>query len=777
LPAVSGRLAFTNGFGRVRMKSKIMPKMLRVPKIRMIFGIMDVSEFLFTGSGYMKWMEEVNKEEGRYQNVLAFDDYMKLFEKNPEKELRPTNIYLRDMFDYFGSGTNGSFNLFTREHSDAPPVHGQIKTQKRIYNYLQNFMEEGFNNKFILLIGPNGSSKSSLIKKIMLSAEDYSSTDEGSLFSFSWIFPIDQFIKGSLGLSSSGGEKNINSYAFLEDKDISAIITSELKDHPILILPIHTRQKLIEDAFQDDPTRLETIKKSYLYNGDLSLRNRLIFDALLKNYKGNYQEVFKHVRVERLFINRRYSIGATTIEPQLHVDANLQQITMDRRLASLPPSLQSLNLFSISGEVVLANRGILEFSDLLKRPLDTFKYLLMTMESKTINLHGILTELDIFFIGSSNEIHFAAFKQHPDFNSFKGRFNFLRVPYLLNYRDEEKIYSEQILKLKEETSFEPHSLTTLCLWSVMTRMRAPIAKNFQDEKLGKIAEALSPLEKCLLYSDKETPEAFDSESRQILKMGVEELQNEYENDSMYEGKFGASPREVKQIIYDLAYTNKTVTFVEVLEYLRILNERKAEYDFLNISHQGEYHNPKKFIDLIELWNLDLLDNEVRESLGLVDERSYEDYVSKYILSINAVIKGEKVKNNVTGKFEAPDSYFIREFESNVHMNEAAEKFRSNLIARLGAYALDNPGRPIVYSEVFEDLVHLLQESFRKEQKKIIDKIGRNLVLYLDDQQVEGDVRDMITNIIKSLQEKYHYTQNGAIASLQYLLKMRYETQK
>lgn len=731
----------------------------------------------------MKWMEEVNKEEGRYQNVLAFEDYMKLFEKNPEKELRPTNIYLRDMFDYFGAAKNGSYNLFTREHADAPPVHGQIKTQKRIYNYLQNFMEEGFNNKFILLIGPNGSSKSSLIKKIMLSAEDYSCTDEGSLFSFSWIFPIDQFVKGSLGLSSTGGEKNVNSYAFLEDKDISAIVTSELKDHPLLVLPIRTRQKLIEDAFKNDHTRLETVRKSYLYNGDLSSRNRLIFDALLKNYKGNYSEVFKHIRVERLFINRRYSIGATTIEPQLHVDANLQQITMDRRLASLPPSLQSLNLFSISGEVVLANRGILEFSDLLKRPLDTFKYLLMTMESKTINLHGILTELDIFFIGSSNEIHFAAFKQHPDFNSFKGRFNFLRVPYLMSYKEEEKIYLEQISKLKEEASFEPHALTALCLWSVMTRMRAPVAKNFNDEKLGKIAEALSPLEKCLLYADKETPDAFDSESRQILKMGVEDVQNEYENDSMYEGKFGISPREVKQILYDLAYTNKTVTFVEVLEYLRILNEKKAEYDFLNISHQGEYHNPKKFIDLIEVWNLDLLDNEVRESLGLVDERSYEDYVSKYILSINAVIKGEKVKNNVTGKFEAPDSYFIKEFESNVHMNEVPEKFRSSLIARLGAYALDNRGKPIVYSEVFEDLVHLLQESFRKEQKKIIDKIGRNLVLYLAEkkegvnQNIEKDVKDMILNIIHSLQEKYHYTENGAISSLQYLLKMRYDTQK
>ncbi len=728
-------------------------------------------------------MEEVNKEEGRYQNVLAFDDYMKLFEKNPEKELRPTNIYLKDMFDYFGKDSNGAFHLFTRDHADAPKVHGQIKTQKKIYQFLQNFMEEGFNNKFILLIGPNGSSKSSLIKKIMLAAEDYSNTDEGSLFSFSWIFPIDQFVKGSLGLSSSAGDKNINSYAFLEDKDISAIMTSELKDHPLLVIPIKTRQKLIDDAFKNDSNRLETIKKSYLYNGDLSQRNRLIFDALLKNYKGSYQEVFKHIRVERTYINRRYSLGATTIEPQLHVDANLQQITMDRRLASLPPSLQSLNLFSISGEVVLANRGILEFSDLLKRPLDTFKYLLMTMESKTINLHGILTELDIFFIGSSNEIHFAAFKQHPDFNSFKGRFNFLRVPYLMNYKDEEKIYFEQITKLKDEATFEPHSLSALCLWSVMTRMRAPVGKNYHDEKLGKIAEALSPLEKCLLYADKETPDSFDSESRQILKMGVSELQDEYENDSMYEGKFGISPREVKQIIYDLAYNHKSVTFIEVLEYLKSLSEKKAEFDFLNISHQGEYHNTRKFIELIELWNLEILDNEVRESLGLVDERSYEEYISRYILSINAVIKGEKVKNSVTGKFEVPDSYFIKEFESNVHMNEAPEKFRSNLIARLGAYALDNKGKVIVYSEVFEDLVHLLQESFRKEQKKIIDKIGKNLVLFLEEkeenisQNIPKDVKDMMTSIIKTLMNKYHYSENGAISSLQYLLKMRYETHK
>lgn len=729
----------------------------------------------------MKWMEEVNQDPNRVHQIKSFGEYMDLTQKSPVQEIRPTSLYLRDMFDYYGTNEDGSFKLFLREHSDAPPVYGQIRTQQRIYQNLKNFIEEGYNNKFILLIGPNGSSKSSLVKKVMLSSEDYSITDEGALYSFSWIFPIDHYTKGSLGLSSQSVDKSLQSFAYLEDKDISAIMPSELKDHPMLLLPIQARRNLIDHFLAKHPERLEHIKKSYLYNGDLSQRNRLIFDALLKNYKGNFEEVYKHIRVERYNINRRYSRGATTIEPQLHVDAHLQQITMDRRLSSLPPSLQSLNLFSLSGEAVLANRGILEFSDLLKRPLDTFKYLLMTMESKTINLQGILTELDIFFIGSSNEIHFAAFKQHPDFNSFKGRFNFLKVPYLLNYRDEMKIYNEQIQNIQDKCQFEPHALETLCLWSVMTRLRAPNRQDFKDEKLGVMAEYVNPLEKCFFYADGKTPENIDTESKQVLKLGQEEVVREYENDSMYEGKFGISPREVKQIIYDLGADFSNVTFVEVLEYLKEFSQRNADYDFLNISAQGDYHDVEKFVSLIQNYTLDLFDKEVRDSLGMVDDRSYEDYISRYILNINAHIKGEKLKNNVTGKFEQSDMYFIKEFETNLGLNETAEKFRSGLIARLGAYALDNRGKAIVYSVVFDDLMKSLQESFRKEQQKLLQKIHKNIVLYLEDVKekkstnLSDENRRLIGGVLERLNQKYHYSESGAITLLRYLLKERYDS--
>jgi serine protein kinase len=492
----------------------------------------------------------------------------------------------------------------------------------------------------------------------------------------------------------------------------------------------------------------------------------------------------KHIRVERFHIDKRYSTGAATIEPQLHVDAKLQQITMDKRLASLPPSLQSLNLFSMNGEVILANRGVLEFSDLLKRPLDTFKYLLMTMETKTINLQGILTELDIFFIGSSNEVHFNAFKQHPDFNSFKGRFSFLRVPYLLNYKEETLIYLEQVANVRDKSKFEPHALETLCLWAVMTRMRHPQSKNYKDKELGGICEKLTPLEKSVFIAQHEVPEYLNQEEAQILRIGKDDLMTEFDNDPLYEGKFGVSPREVKQFIYELSNESEHITFIEVLEFLREISDQKTQYDFLNIGSQGDYHNPKKFLYLVEQYCLNQFDYELRDSLGLVDNRSYEEYMSKYIQHINAQIKNEKIRNDVTGKYEEPDMYFIKEFESNIHLKENPENYRSHLLSKLGAFSLDHPGKKIVYTEVLNNVYKQLKESFRNEQKKIINKINNSLVFYVNEIEDEHkssalsqEERKLIDDILNNLNEKYGYSQKGAINSLKYLLQKRYDSNK
>lgn len=727
----------------------------------------------------LNWIEEANKKSDSEIEIHSFSSYMKIFEKNTLRECRPSYIYLKDMFNSFGKDNLGSYELFTKSQEDIPPVYGQTKIQNSIYKNLENFSKEGMNNKFILLVGPNGSSKSSIVKKIIAGAEEYSKQDDGALFTFSWVFPIDNYVKGTLGLNTKQTSRELQSYALLEDKDITAILASELKDHPLLLIPLEYRQKIICEQLKDHPQELESIKKSYLFKGNLSKRNRMIYDAMLRNYKGDHEEVLKHIRVERFSISKRYSRGAVTIEPQLHVDARLQQITMDKRLASLPPSLQSLNLFSMQGEIVLSNRGILEFSDLLKRPLDTFKYLLMTMETGTINHQGILTELDIFFVGTSNEIHLAAFKQHPDFNSFKGRFTFIKVPYLLDYKNEVNIYKDQVKGL--ETKFEPHALNALCIFSIMTRLRACHEKNYENSKLGEIAKSLNPFEKCLLLSEGLLPERLDFESKQLLKSELTSIEDEYINENLYEGKFGLSPRDMKKLIYQITDRYENITCENVLDFLSNLVNEKNNYDFLNMNSQGDFHHPTRFIALLTEHILTKYDHELRDSLSLVDDRSYKDYIQKYIENINSLSKGDKIKNKFTGKFEECDEFFIKEFESNLELKENPEIYRSHLLSKLGAWFLDNPKSKIDYVNVFPELLKQLQESFRGEQLKVISTISNNIVFYQSEQSEDSDKetplskenKELIQNVIDNLMKKYYYSKRGAMALIQYTIKNKY----
>lgn len=736
----------------------------------------------------MEWIEQAKKEDHQNRHILNFEEYINYFYANPQREARPTSIYLADMLDSFGKDNQGHFKLFQMEHHDSPPILGQYRVQEDLYQNLQNFQEEGFNSKFILLVGPNGSAKSSLIRKLMRGAEDYSKSEDGALYSFSWIFPVDTFVKGKLGLNESKENhgKKLKSYAHLDENEVSAILPSELKDHPLLLIPRQYRQEVLKKALGTNSINFEKIEKSYLFQGDLSKRNRMIYDALLKSYKGDHGEVLKHIRVERWFISRRYSTAAVTIEPQMHVDAHMQQITMDKRLASLPPSLQSLNLFTLQGEVILANRGILEFSDLLKRPIDAFKYLMMTMETSHVNLQGILTMLDVFFVGTSNELHLEAFKQHPDFKSFKGRFNFVTVPYLTNYREEMGIYQEQLHSLRFKSTFAPHTLDLLSLFSVMTRLRAPMAENYPNPKLKNCVMALTPLDKALLYADKLPPSNLDSESRQLLEQNIGEVEKEFSRELIYEGRFGISPRDVKKIIYKLTSESSDVTFIDLIEYLKKFVERRNDFDFLNMQPEGDYHNPHRFLTLLESYALNLYDAELRDSLGLVDNRSYEQYIKRYIQNVTGAIKGEKVKNEVTGRYEAADQYFIEEFEKSIGLQEEKENYRSQLLGRLGAYALDNPKKQIIYTEVFPQLVSKLKDSFKDEQNKVIKMVSNNLIFF--QAEVEGhkdangndistplseENRQKIATIVKNLEERYHYSRKASLTLLKQLLKVRY----
>ena len=152
----------------------------------------------------MKYLEKVGKavQESFQINrrVLSFGEYLTLVEENPGCHARSAAQYVRDMFDHYGTemvshpeGEMRRFKLF-----DAPwdneegRLIGQEEAQNSIYRILCNFARQGRVNKFILLHGPNGSSKSTITEMVSRAMEHYSTLDEGALYRFNWIFPTQE---------------------------------------------------------------------------------------------------------------------------------------------------------------------------------------------------------------------------------------------------------------------------------------------------------------------------------------------------------------------------------------------------------------------------------------------------------------------------------------------------------------------------------------------------------------------------------------------------------
>src|SRR5437764_753136 len=322
------------------------------------------------------------------KTILSFQEYMEGFFEKPRVHARDAAQYIRDCFDFYGTTTANNpggamrrFKLFDRPFDQGPsslqegeggaPVCGHEEVQNAIYRILNGFVRAGRINKLILLHGPNGSAKSSIVAAIQRALEDYSRKEEGQLYRFNWIFPSEKLVKGSIGFGETkNGGPRVESYAHLEGEQVDARIHCELKDHPLFLLPRSERQRVVRESTKPD----DTFQLSAgILEGELCHKCRQIYAALLQSYNGDVLKVLRHVQVERFYISRRYMAGAVTVEPQMAVDADYRQVTHDRSHGALPGALQNLALFEPYGPLVAGNRGVIEFSDLLKRPLEKLK--------------------------------------------------------------------------------------------------------------------------------------------------------------------------------------------------------------------------------------------------------------------------------------------------------------------------------------------------------------------------------------------------------------------
>jgi predicted Ser/Thr protein kinase len=728
--------------------------------------------------------ERIRERFSENRRVMSFSEYLEVVADNPTQQLRAAPQYTKDAFDYFGSkqvqypwGEVRRFTLFDCAWADGrDKLFGHEEVQNRVYRALENFVHEGTSNKLVLLHGPNGSAKSTLVRCIGRGLQHYSTLDEGALYRFNWIFPAEKSSKTGIGFSGSalGAEASGDTFAYLPDELVDARLQDELRDHPMFLVPAAERTRMMRGWLETAP---EFVLSDYLQFGRLSHRNRAIYEALLASYHGDYAKVLRHVQVERFFVRHRYREGYVTVEPQLAVDARERQVTVDRSVSALPAALQSVSLYEYGGELVNANRGLIEYSDLLKRPIEAYKYLLGTVERASVPLPNATLFLDLFFIGSSNEIHLSAFKEIAEFQSFRGRLELVRVPYLLDFRQEECIYEQRIREAAGTKHVAPHCAYVTGLWAVLTRMRKPQPDRYPKEVVDLVGR-LTPLEKAELYALGRAPESLTPGQAKELLSHLAELWKESESYPNYEGRVGASPRELLVVIFNAANSDKYsyVSPLAILDEIGELIKQVSVYDFLKQEAMpGGYHAYDKFIDQIRERMIDLIDDEVRSSLGLVEEGEYERLFQRYVIHVMHWTKKEKVRNANTGNLENPDETLMREVERTLDVGNAIEDFRNGLIGKIGAWALDNVGEKPDYTRIFSGYFQKLRDSYFDERKKEVGREVMDLLALLagDEKQLGDDERAKAEASLVRLEADYGYNADSARDLVGLLARERY----
>jgi predicted Ser/Thr protein kinase len=308
-------------------------------------------------------------------------------------------------------------------------------------------------------------------------------------------------------------------------------------------------------------------------------------------------------------------------------------------------------------------------------------------------------------------------------------------------------------------------------------MKKPLAEKY-GKQLADIVIKLGPLEKAQLYADAAPPEGLSSEQQRDLLAGIEKVARESDTYPNYEGRTGASPREMKLLIMNAAQSTRygCLSPFAVFDELEELVRGVTVYEFLKQEPlPGGFHENRKFIFQVRDKLIDKIDDEVRTSMGLVEERRYIDRFERYATHVSYWVKHEKVPNPITGKDEEPDEQMMADVESILEMSGRRDEFRREVISRIGAWSVDHPRQRPDYEKIFPRPILALREAFFDERKKQVRKINEDLLILLTDgpDKMQPEAATAASNTLATMKSRFGYCDSCAKDAVLALIRKRY----
>ncbi len=546
---------------------------------------------------------------------------------------------------------------------------------------LVNFMKSaalgyGTEKRVLLLHGPVGSAKSTIVRMMKKGLEHYSRLPEGALYTFKW---VDTEANDILGNQKE--------------------LITPMHEDPLLLVPEEYRP-VVEEKLNKGVTGRYKIN----INGNLNPASRYVYKEFLKRYNGDWTKVVNnHIRVFRLLLSERDRIGIGTFQPKDEKNQDSTELTGDinyRKIAEYG-SDSDPRAFNFDGEFNIANRGLVEFIEVLKLDV-AFLYDLLgaSQEHKVKPKKFPQTDIDEVIIGHTNEPEFRKLQNNEFMEALRDRTVKIDIPYITKLHQEIKIYEKDFSPVKiKGKHIAPHTIEMAVMWGILTRLEPPKKAN------------LTMLQKLKLYDGK------------TLTGYTEDNVKELRKEAVREGLDGISPRYIQDKLSNSLVTEKEGDIGCVNPFM-VMNELDGglKHHAL-ISSEEKRKEYRELLAVIKQEYEDIVKNEVQRAIS-ADEDAISKLCSNYIDHVKAYTQREKVKNKYTGQAEEPDERLMRSIEEKIDIPESRkDDFRREIMNYIGALAIERKSFDYKTNERLHKALELKLFEDRKDSIKLTSLVS------------------------------------------------------
>jgi serine protein kinase len=351
-------------------------------------------------------LEDLRREHEALRWEGTFRDYFELVSQNP-RIAQLSHARINDMVHAAGierlnEGTQHeilSYKFFANE------LFGIEEPIARIVEYFKSAAQRlEVRKRILLLMGPVGGGKSTIVNMLKRGLEDWTRTEAGAVYA--------------------------------------------IKDCPMHEEPLH----LIPHQLRGE------VEKHYgIYiEGDLCPQCRY---ALEHTYGGRHEDV----KVHRVAFSEKERVGIGTFSPSDPKSQDITELTGSIDLSTIGDvGVESdPRAYRFDGELNIANRGLMEFVEMLKVD-EKFLYSLLTLSQEQSIKTGRFAMIyaDEVILSHTNENEYIAFAGNRKSEALQDRIILVKVSYNLRVSEEERIY-DKLLHQSEalrNVHLAPHTL-------------------------------------------------------------------------------------------------------------------------------------------------------------------------------------------------------------------------------------------------------------------------------------------------------------------------------